>query len=347
MSISNFKPTVWSARLLAQLDKQLVLPALANRDYEGEVRYGTGVKIQRPGRVGTKPYSPGSTSVTYDTPVSSTRQLAIDQRSHFAIALDDLDQVQANVNLIDAYTLESAYSLADDIDRYLASLYTGAGAGDAAINLTSYTSGDVYKLFVNAGKLLDNQNVASHDRWAVVSPALYAECLNDPKFTAASSLGDQTVQNGLIGTIAGFTLVKSNNLTGSGIGITTSAAAAAGATSLAVTSLAGSIPAGTVLTFGGGTYAVTTAAAAAAATSISVQALDVAIPSGSGTTYIKTRKCLFGTRAAITYAEQDLPTVEAIRLEGKFADGLRGEIAFGALVVEPRALGTITATEAA
>ena len=35
MSLENFIPTIWSARLLANLNEAHVCAALANRDYEG------------------------------------------------------------------------------------------------------------------------------------------------------------------------------------------------------------------------------------------------------------------------------------------------------------------------
>ena len=38
MAISTFIPTIWSARLLAHLDKAHVYAKLVNRDYEGEIK---------------------------------------------------------------------------------------------------------------------------------------------------------------------------------------------------------------------------------------------------------------------------------------------------------------------
>ena len=48
MSIANFIPTIWEARLLAHLDKELVYGNLANRDYEGDIKAaGNVVKINQ------------------------------------------------------------------------------------------------------------------------------------------------------------------------------------------------------------------------------------------------------------------------------------------------------------
>jgi hypothetical protein len=57
-----------------------------------------------------------------------------------------------------------------------------------------------------------------------------------------------------------------------------------------------------------------------------------------------TRKYMYGTNAAITFAEQVVNT-EAMRLEGSFHDAVRGLMVFGRKVVRPAALGVISATE--
>ena len=57
MSIKNFIPTLWSARLLEHLDKVHVYVNLLNRDYEGEIKnYGDTVKINQIGDITIKDY---------------------------------------------------------------------------------------------------------------------------------------------------------------------------------------------------------------------------------------------------------------------------------------------------
>lgn len=62
------------------------------------------------------------------------------------------------------------------------------------------------------------------------------------------------------------------------------------------------------------------------------------VPNTEGAKY----KVLAGTRAAITFAQQLLRT-EAMRSEAKFADVVRGELVFGAKVVQSKALACMTA----
>lgn len=48
MSVKNFIPQIWSARLLEHLDKAHVYANLVNRDYEGEIRnFGDTVKVNQ------------------------------------------------------------------------------------------------------------------------------------------------------------------------------------------------------------------------------------------------------------------------------------------------------------
>ena len=57
MSVTNFIPTIWSARLLRHLDKTHVYANLLNRDYEGEIKnFGDPVKINQIGDVTIKNY---------------------------------------------------------------------------------------------------------------------------------------------------------------------------------------------------------------------------------------------------------------------------------------------------
>jgi len=209
MSIANFKPNIWSARLQANLDKALVFGGLVTRDWEGEIReQGDSVRINRPNNLTVNDYAG---SVTYESPTSAQTILTIDQKKYVAFKVSDIDQAQANVDLIDAYANRAAYALADAVDQYLASLYTAAGAGTVTLDLTAATP-DVYGAFVEARKLLNKKNVPQNGRWVVVSPDVEAALLQDDKFVRATDQGDNMRMTGLIGGIAGFDVYVSNNV---------------------------------------------------------------------------------------------------------------------------------------
>lgn len=344
MSISKFVPTIWSARLQAHLDKGLVIAARANRSYEVDARSGTA-KINQVGDIPATSHTKGAT-VSYAEPYSTQKTLSLDQRSIAGFKVDDLDAVQANINLVENYSQRMGYSLRDDIDRYVASLYSSAGAGDVAIDITAVAASEVRDAFAEMGELLDANNVPMEGRWAVISPKVRASMFKDTGITQATDQGDQALAAGSIGRFMGFDLFMSNNVLGTGVTVELSSAASQGDTSLTVTALADAVPAGTILTFGPGQYARVTADAAGTDTSITVATLTVDIASGATATYVKVRKCMFGTSAAITMAMNLQPNVEALRDKDTTDDYVRAEQNYGALAIEPYALGTLSATEA-
>ena len=58
MTLENFIPSIWSARLLQNMNEAHVFASLANRDYEGEItQVGDTVKINAIGRVTVGTYT--------------------------------------------------------------------------------------------------------------------------------------------------------------------------------------------------------------------------------------------------------------------------------------------------
>ena len=105
MSVANFIPTIWSARLLAHLDKAHVYAALVNRDYEGEIKnYGDTVKINQIGDVTIKDYTKGKDIDDPEELSGDQNTLTIDQAKYFNFSIDDVDAAQVNPKLMDAAT---------------------------------------------------------------------------------------------------------------------------------------------------------------------------------------------------------------------------------------------------
>jgi hypothetical protein len=61
--------------------------------------------------------------------------------------------------------------------------------------------------------MLDAADVPPENRYAVITPALYAKLLKDSRFVAAGDVQSaETRGNGLVGRAAGLEIFKSNNL---------------------------------------------------------------------------------------------------------------------------------------
>ena len=207
MSINNFIPELWSAQLITAFRKNHVFTSLVNRSYEGEIRNaGDTVRITTPSAITVGAYTG---TVSYETPTSAQQSLIIDRDRYWAFQLDDVDQAQANVSLMQAYMQEAAYSLADDVDGDLASLYAQSGLDDINVDLGT---DDFYDKMVEAGKQLDEANVPRQGRWVVMTPKGYADLLKNTKFVHATAIADNLVRTGQLGSISGFSVFVSNNL---------------------------------------------------------------------------------------------------------------------------------------
>lgn len=212
MAITNFIPEVWSASILEALRAKLVFPSLCNRDYEGAVREaGDTVHITGYDDVTVKKYTSG-TNITVDAVTDANKgTLTIDQSDYFAFKVNDLDKVQAKADLTGNFTNSAAYNMALNVEKYISGLMDKAATAPAkTISVT--TPSDAYLAVVEARKQLDKQNVPTEGRWIVVSPDFYALLLQDSRFIEGTEAGHNTLLNGVVGSVSGFTVVESNNV---------------------------------------------------------------------------------------------------------------------------------------
>lgn len=216
MAITNFIPTIWSARLLHNLQKSLVFgqAGVINRDYEGEIKaYGDTVKINGIGAVSVGDYTRNSDMTDPEELSDHTRSLVIDQSKFFNFQIDDLDKIQQNPKLMDAAMREAAYALANVSDRFIASHYVHAvntiGTDAAPANVDKTTA---YEALVDLSTKLDESNIPVEGRFAVLPPWYEGLLLKDDRFVGSGALpADDRLINGVVGRAAGFLLLKSNN----------------------------------------------------------------------------------------------------------------------------------------
>ena len=209
----NFIPTIWSARLLANLDKSLVGLQMVNRDYEGEIQaYGDNVKINQLGDITIKDY----TGADIDDPeeIDSTQQtLTIDQAKYFNFTVKDVDKAQSNVNLLNGSIERAAYAMSDVIDQDIFStMATGAGIKVGSASSPQEVFKDTaYDILVDLGVKLDEKNVSKAGRKIVCNQHWHLGLLaKDPRFTKDMNILANGVVEGV--KFECFQLLSSNNL---------------------------------------------------------------------------------------------------------------------------------------
>ena len=218
MSTSKFIPTIWSARILAALEKQLVYTNFFNRDYEGEIRdAGDTVKIGLVGAPTVKKYTKGSEIAAPDDVTVTDATLTIDQADYFNIAVDDVDAAQSKINLLESASSQTGYAFGDVTDQYLAGLLVAGTGGtigtkSAPKSITDAKPEDAYNLLVDLKVALDRQNCPTMGRICVVPPEFEGFMLKDSRFVAKStSESNERLTEGTIYKCAGFEVHVSNN----------------------------------------------------------------------------------------------------------------------------------------
>jgi hypothetical protein len=269
LAISNMLPQIWSARILAKLEKALIFaqPGVVNRDYEGDIRAdGDRVHVHSFNDLTVNSYTKNSTSISYEQLTDTRVTLLIDQSKYFAFKVDDIDAAQMRPKLIDAASDRAAYQLAEDADSYIAGLYSGASTSspDNTIETSQFTASNVYQKLVDLSVLMDQVNLPAEGRYVVVPPWVKGLLLQNSTFVTASQ--PSVVLNGQIGQIAGLNILVSNNVKTTG-------------TSPVVSHM------------------------------------------------------MAGHPSALAYAEQ-IVNLEGLRLEGSFADAVRGLHLYGAKVLD-------------
>lgn len=219
MTLDMFIPTEWHDRILANLNDAHVYAALLSREYEGDIsQAGDTVRIQSVGRINVATYTKNSTTITVQDPIGASQVLLIDQSNYFAFDIDDIDKRQQKPELMDAFTKEAAWSLADTADADIAAVLS---AGVATANIltpatavgTGATNDDAYELLVDLGVKLTQNNVPKDGRWVVVDPQFEGVLRKDPRFVSFGTDANLAVlKNGEIGRAAGFRILVSNNV---------------------------------------------------------------------------------------------------------------------------------------
>lgn len=215
MSVKNFIPQIWSARLLAHLDKIHVYAGLVNRDYEGEIKqFGDTVKINQIGDITIKKY----TGAAIDAPDDLTGEqdtLTIDQANYFNFAIKDVDNAQTTPKLMNEAMARAAYGLNDTVDSLLAGIMVAGAAGAIGSDESPFvpTKDDAYDLLVDLGTELTEKNVPLLGRWVVVPPFYHGLLQKDSRFVGnGTDVNMAILQGGHIGAAAGFQIYVSNNV---------------------------------------------------------------------------------------------------------------------------------------
>ncbi len=217
---ANFIPEIWSKKLQKIFDPNSVFMDVVNRDYEGEIKKaGDTVNVRTFGDITINDYTKEQT-ISFEALTDPMDTITIAQQKYFAFKVDDIDKAQQDINVLEGYTKRAAIAIRNKKDQHIHAIgYANVDAsnitGTSGSPITLSTS-NIYGYIVDMGKQMDDQNCPMDGRHLVVNPSTKALLLKSDEFTRATSLGDDVIQNGKIGSVGGFTVHCSTNLNASG-----------------------------------------------------------------------------------------------------------------------------------
>jgi len=228
--LSQFRPTLWSSKLIVDTDEAFVFANVVNRDYQGEITgKGNIVKINEIGDISVSDYTENE-DITISTLTGAQKELVIDQAKYFAFNVDDVLTAQANVNVMSAAMRKAAHAIADTVDSHIAGKYGEAGVatsnlGDSGTDLDVYAThltatSSLLGVFTAMNRYADEANMPTQGRFFVIPPWLHSYItfagLVDNTSKGGLKLMPPSVGNGFVGQFMGFNLYVSNNVSNDG-----------------------------------------------------------------------------------------------------------------------------------
>ena len=198
MSVKNFMPTIWEARLLAKFHERSVAELITTPPTKIE---GNKIVFNKVSDVAIKDYTGDVSFDDLDTPKV---EVDLDHKKYWAFKVDDVDAVQAAGNLIDPHIEEAGYGMQEDADKYVLT------EALKSTNTVTVTNEKAYDIIVKLNGVLNKKKVSKANRFTVINSEVLEELQLDSRFTEHY----QVLENGLIegAKINGVQLVFSEEL---------------------------------------------------------------------------------------------------------------------------------------
>ena len=204
MAISHFQQTIWSKSIQMALETITSLRNHCDFQYEKDSKNAKEVKILNVTRPTIRTYVPG-TALTLEAASDGSQTLAIDQYRYFDFEVEDIDKAQSVPGLMEALTKEAARGLAEEGDKYVASLIE-AGV-EAGVNPLGQSGSVISLTTSNAMESVEDGFAYLYGKNCKVSDMFYLELAPKPftiyrqALTELSTNNPEILKKGAVGKI--------------------------------------------------------------------------------------------------------------------------------------------------
>jgi hypothetical protein len=207
MAIDNFIPEIWAAGVSqAFISNQVVIPTLRTQ-FTDVVAPGNKIHIINATTPTIVDYAGANRVISPEALADTEVLLAIDQEKAFSVNVDDVDKVQTGSGF-NAWVDSAGRALAEDSENYLVDLMVAEGTDGNPGDIEVDTAAKAKTAVRDIRRLMANAKVPTANRYLLVNPDftdLLIQALDDSSIAGT----DDTLRNGVIGRLYGFTVIES------------------------------------------------------------------------------------------------------------------------------------------
>lgn len=123
MAVTHFIQTIWSKKILDDLEERCKLVKDCTREYEGDCKYAQTVKILGVGDPTIGNYT--GADITIEEMTDKSQNLVIDVQKYFAFEVKDVDKAQSVPGLPEKYQEKAVKGLALAREKFIGKLVAG------------------------------------------------------------------------------------------------------------------------------------------------------------------------------------------------------------------------------
>ena len=207
-TLAAFNPTIWRKDTILARQNKLVLAAAVDRYDKDVLTMGKAIQVPRHALQTARTKGPG-VAITYDANSEGNLTINITTQAYNAFIVDDIEEAQANQDIMQIYTDGAGYAIAKKVDD---DLFTASYASIAQTTGTASTQVRIATTFLTtANQFLDIANAPDEDRFLTVDAYGYKQLMDLDSFVRYDATGQSAILNGRVGTAYGFEILKTVN----------------------------------------------------------------------------------------------------------------------------------------
>lgn len=208
MAYAAFKPDFWASHYESELGKICRLVPTCDTQYEGDVEYGSTVKLFGVSDPTISEYT--GTPKNFETPADTSLTLAIDQAWSTSFKVDDVDKAQSVPGLLEALTRGAIRKHAEKRDSVIAEL--AALAVNKSTDKSSIdTATEAIPLVDAAFEALWDNGVPVDEEMDLFVPPFFYTLIKEYLIEKKTS-NDGVIRTGVAGMYNNANIIITNNL---------------------------------------------------------------------------------------------------------------------------------------